>query len=40
MVAKVMLDQIFYYIKGTDYKLVLLANFGTTKLTVKRRIYT
>jgi len=40
MITKAMFDQIFYYIKGTNYKLVLLANFGTSKLTVKRRIYT
>jgi GxxExxY protein len=40
MITKAMFDQIFYYIKGTNYKLVLLANFGTTKLNVKRRIYT
>lgn len=33
-------NQIYFYIKGTKYKLVLLANFGTKKLTVKRRIYT
>lgn len=39
-ITKAMFDQIFYYIKGTNYKLVLLANFGTAKLTVKRRIYT
>ena len=40
MITKVILDQIFYYIRGTNYKLVLLANFGTSKLTIKRRIYT
>jgi GxxExxY protein len=40
ILTKAMFDQIFYYIKGTDYKLVLLANFGTAKLTIKRRIYT
>ncbi|MBA7709863.1 hypothetical protein ES703_118789 [subsurface metagenome] len=40
MMTRAMFDQIFYYIKGTNYKLVLLANFGTSKLTVKRRIYT
>ncbi|MBU0694435.1 MAG: GxxExxY protein [Candidatus Omnitrophica bacterium] len=40
MITKVMFDQIFYYVKGTNYKLVLLANFGTSKLTIKRRIYT
>ena len=40
MISKAMLDQIFYYIKGTKYKLVLLANFGTAKMVIKRRIYT
>ena len=39
-VTKAMMDQIYYYVKGTKYKLVLLANFGAKKLTVKRRIYT
>ncbi|MFA5272051.1 MAG: GxxExxY protein [Candidatus Omnitrophota bacterium] len=38
--VKEMADQAFYYIKGTKYKLVLLANFGTKRLIVKRRIYT
>jgi GxxExxY protein len=40
MITKAMFDQIFYYIKGTNYRLVLLANFGTSKLIVKRRIHT
>ena len=40
MITKTMMDQIYYYIKGTKYKLALLANFGTKRLTVKRRIYT
>ena len=40
LITKVMFDQVYYYIKGTDYKLVLSANFGTNKLIVKRRIYT
>lgn len=35
-----MYEQVFYYVKGTPYKLVLLANFGTHKLTIKRRIFT
>jgi len=39
-ITKAMQDQVYYYVRGTKYKLVLLANFGTTKLTVKRRIYT
>jgi GxxExxY protein len=40
VLAKAMMDQVYYYVKGTGYQLVLLANFGTNKLTVKRRIYT
>lgn len=40
MITKSMMDQIYYYVKGTRYKLVLLANFGIKRLIVKRRIYT
>ena len=40
MITKAMFDQIFYYVKGAKYKLVLLVNFGSSKLIVKRRIYT
>ena len=40
MITKSMMDQIYYYVKGTQYKLVLLANFGTKRLSIKRRIYT
>jgi GxxExxY protein len=40
IMAKAMFNQVFFYIKGTGYKLVLLANFGTSKLSLKRRIYT
>ncbi|GBE01568.1 hypothetical protein BMS3Bbin06_00008 [bacterium BMS3Bbin06] len=39
-ITKAMRDQVYYYVKGTKYKLVLLANFGTSKLGVKRLIYT
>ncbi|MDP2922873.1 MAG: GxxExxY protein [Candidatus Omnitrophota bacterium] len=39
VITKEMMDQVYYYIKGTKYKLVLLANFGTKRLTIKRRIY-
>lgn len=38
--AKTMVDQMYYYVKGSKYKLVLLANFGSKKLDIKRRIYT
>ena len=31
--------QIWYYLKGTSYKLLLLVNFGGRKLEIKRRIY-
>ncbi|MBI3638662.1 GxxExxY protein [Candidatus Wolfebacteria bacterium] len=31
--------QVWYYLKGTDYKLLLLVNFGGEKLEVFRRIY-
>ena len=40
MITKSMQDQVYYYIKGTKYKLVLLANFGTSKVGIKRLIYT
>lgn len=31
VITKTMMDQIYYYVRGTKYKLVLLANFGTKK---------
>jgi len=40
VMTKNMIDQMYYYLKGTRYKLVLLVNFGTKKLSIKRRIYT
>ena len=39
-ITKAMRDQVYYYVKGTRYKLVLLANFGTSKVGIKRLIYT
>lgn len=39
-ITKSMRDQVYYYVKGTKYKLVLLANFGTSKVAIKRLIYT
>lgn len=39
-ITKAMKDQVYYYVKGTKYKLVLLANFGTNKVGIKRLIYT
>jgi len=31
--------QAWYYLKGTDYKLLLLVNFGSRKLEIFRRVY-
>lgn len=39
VITKAMKDQIYYYVKGTKYKLVLLVNFGTSKVGIKRLIY-
>ncbi|VAX31074.1 hypothetical protein MNBD_NITROSPIRAE03-1958 [hydrothermal vent metagenome] len=39
-ITKAIRDQVYYYVKGTSYKLVLLANFGTSKVGIKRLIYT
>ncbi len=39
-ITSAMRDQVYYYAKGTGYKLVLLANFGTSKVGIKRLIYT
>lgn len=38
--TKAIQDQVYYYVKGTKYELVLLANFGTSKVGIKRLIYT
>jgi len=40
LLAKAMVDQMYYYVRGSNYKIALLANFGKNKLVVKRRIYT
>lgn len=31
--------QLIYYLKGTNYKLGLLVNFGSSKLIIKRKIW-
>jgi len=31
--------QIWYYLKGTSYRLLLLVNFGGSKLEIVRRVY-
>ena len=40
ILTNTMVDQAYYYVKSSKYKLVLLANFGANKLVIKRRIYT
>lgn len=32
--------QLTYYLKGTDYKLGFLVNFGSPKLDIRRRVWT
>jgi len=39
-ITRAMKDQVYYYVKGTKYKIVLLANFGASKVGIKRLIYT
>lgn len=39
MITKAMSDQVYYYVKGTKYRLVLLVNFGSKKVGIKRLIY-
>lgn len=31
--------QVWYYLKGTEYKLLILVNFGGEKLEILRRVY-
>ncbi len=40
MITKDMMDQVYFYVKGTPYQVVLLVNFGTKKMGIKRLIYT
>ena len=40
MLTQAVQNQVYYYVKGTKYKLVLLVNFGTAKVGIKRLIYT
>ena len=31
--------QLYYYLKGTDYKLGYIVNFGGVKIDIRRRVY-
>jgi len=37
--AAVFEKQLYYYLRGTDYKLGYLVNFGEEKIDIRRRIY-
>lgn len=36
---KVFEKQLYYYLRGTDYKIGYLVNFGNEKLDIRRRVY-
>ncbi|MDP2922815.1 MAG: GxxExxY protein [Candidatus Omnitrophota bacterium] len=36
---KVFEKQLYYYLRGTDYKVGYLVNFGNEKIDIRRRIY-
>ena len=36
---KVFEKQLYYYLRGTDYKVGYLVNFGNEKIDVRRRVY-
>jgi len=36
---KVFEKQLYYYLRGTSYKIGYLVNFGSDKLDIRRRIY-
>jgi GxxExxY protein len=39
LITKQMEDQIWYYVRASAFKIVLLANFGAKSLDIRRRIY-
>ncbi|MBN1385174.1 MAG: GxxExxY protein [Elusimicrobia bacterium] len=39
LLPKVFEKQLYYYLRGTKYKLGYLVNFGAEKIQIKRRIY-
>jgi len=36
---KIFEKQLYYYIKGTDYKIGYLVNFGNERIDIRRRVY-
>lgn len=39
MMPKLYETQLYYYLKGTQYKLGYIVNFGSSKIDIRRRIY-
>lgn len=39
MMPKIFETQLYYYLKGSEYKLGFLVNFGAEKLDIRRRVY-
>jgi len=39
IMPKIFETQLYYYLKGSDYKLGFLVNFGAEKLDIRRRVY-
>lgn len=39
LMPEVIENQLYYYLRGTNYKLGYLVNFGTEKIDIRRRIY-
>ena len=39
LISRLEEKQIWYYLRGTDYKVALLVNFGSRKLEIKRWVY-
>ncbi|MFH1128769.1 MAG: GxxExxY protein [Candidatus Omnitrophota bacterium] len=39
IIPKLYETQLYYYLKGTDYKLGYIVNFGGPKIDIRRRVY-
>ena len=39
LMPKIFETQLYYYLKGSDYKLGFLVNFGADRLDIRRRVY-
>lgn len=39
IIPKLYETQLYYYLKGTDYKLGYIVNFGSSQIDIRRRVY-